>query len=32
MQFENAQESVKEESEEVKNVENGIPTFTPTYF
>lgn len=32
MQFENAQESVKEESEEEKNVENGIPMFTPTYF
>ena len=32
MQFENAQESVKEESEEVKNVETAIPTFTPTYF
>ena len=32
MQFENAQESVKKESEEEKNIENVIPTFTPTYF
>lgn len=32
LQFENAQESVKEESEEEKNVENVIPMFTPTYY
>ena len=32
MQFENAQESVKKESEEEKNIENVIPMFTPTYF
>ena len=32
MQFENARESVKKESEEEKNIENVIPTFTPTYF
>ena len=32
MQFENAQESVKKESEEEKNIENVIPTFTPTYY
>ena len=32
MQFENAQDGVKKESEEEKNIENVIPTFTPTYF